>query len=186
MVEQRTENPRVPGSIPGPATLSVAEGVATKKGRGNRKVQTLLQTLPSFVAIIQRCPPLSFLFVLPVDASGRSITTAARCGSIIERRVANHRHASRVCAEVLSLNRLPRQRASEARSMFRPEAGEREGAPESALARHAPRASRAIPRRRRAAGDVGRATRREWQDGGRLATPPRAKAGILERAFAQR
>ena len=48
----------------------------------------------------------------------------------------------------------PRQRASEARSMFPPEAGEREGAPASALARYASRATRAFPRRRRAAGDT--------------------------------
>jgi hypothetical protein len=38
------------------------------------------------------------------------------------------------------------------------EAGEREGVPECAVARYAPRASRAILHRRRMAGNVGRAT----------------------------
>ncbi len=37
------------------------------------------------------------------------------------------------------------------------------------------RAPRAIRRRRRAAGDMARARRVEWQDGGRLGTPPRAR-----------
>ncbi len=42
-------------------------------------------------------------------------------------------------------------------------------------------ASRAIPRRRRAAGDVDGARRLEWQDGGRTGAPLRAMGRQMER-----
>jgi hypothetical protein len=56
LVEQRTENPRVPGSIPGPATSSLSEELTPKSGLRWKGLQTLLQAPPPISTFVQQCP----------------------------------------------------------------------------------------------------------------------------------
>ena len=105
---------------------------------------------------------------------GRSITNASRCCSM--RRTSRRRSSPRLARLCGSFSAESFAAPAGKRSAqhvpsrgwgVRGRAGERPCS-------YAPRATRAISRRRRAAGYVGGARRREWHDGGRLAMPPRA------------